>query len=192
MKEEVEKDYFEIIRKKEEEARSTADRMVKEIVISAIQRTASEMTSEASISTVSLPSDDMKGRIIGREGRNIRALETRTGVDIIIDDTPEAIVLSCFDPVRREVARISIEKLIMDGRIQPSRIEEIVDKVKLEIDEVIRTEGENACYELGIQGMAPELKKYIGRLKYRTSYGQNIWPFQRGGAYFRAIAAGVA
>lgn len=174
VKEEVEKDYFEIIRKKEEEARATADRVVKEIIVSAIQRTASEVTSEASISTVSLPSDDMKGRIIGREGRNIRALETRTEVDIIIDDTPEAIVLSCFDPIRREIARIAIEKLITDGRIQPSRIEEIVEKVKTEIDEVIRTEGEEACYELGIQGMAPELKKYVGRLKYRTSYGQNI------------------
>ena len=189
IKSEVEKDYFEIIRKREEEAKATSEKMAREIIISALQRTASEVTSEASISTVTLPSDDMKGRIIGREGRNIRALETRTGVDIIIDDTPEAIVVSCFDPVRREVARISIEKLIIDGRIQPSRIEEIVDKVKLEIEEVIKNEGENACYELGVQGINPELKKFIGRLKYRTSYGQNVLMHSKEVAHLATIMA---
>lgn len=189
IKEEVEKEHYDIIRKKEEETRSVAEKMAREIIISAIQRTSSEITAEASISTVSLPSDDMKGRIIGREGRNIRALETRTGVDIIIDDTPEAIVVSCFDPIRREVARICIERLVMDGRIQPSRIEEIVDKVKMELDEVIRNEGENACYELGIQGISPELKKYLGRLKYRTSYGQNVLIHSKEVAHIASIVA---
>ncbi len=189
IREEVEKDHYEIIKKKEEETRATSEKMAREILVAAIQRTASEVTSEASISTVSLPSDDMKGRIIGREGRNIRALETRTGVDIIIDDTPEAIVLSCFDPVRREIARIAIERLVVDGRIQPSRIEEVVDKVKLEIDERIKTEGENACYELGVQGLAPELRKYVGRLKYRTSYGQNVLNHSKEVAHVATILA---
>ena len=189
IKDEIEKEHYEIIKKKEEETRAIADKVAREIIISAIQRTSSEVTAEASISTVSLPSDDMKGRIIGREGRNIRALETRTGVDVIIDDTPEAIVISCFDPIRREVARICIERLVMDGRIQPSRIEEIVDKVKMELDEVIRNEGENACYELGVQGISPELKKYIGRLKYRTSYGQNVLIHSKEVAHICSILA---
>lgn len=189
IKEEVVKDYYEIIRKKEEEAKEVSEKTAREIIIAAIQRTASEVTAEASISTVSLPSDDMKGRIIGREGRNIRALETRTGVDIIIDDTPEAIVLSCFDPIRREVARLAIERLVVDGRIQPSRIEEIVEKVQQEIDEIIKNEGENACYELGVQGISPELKKYIGRLKYRTSYGQNVLSHAKEVAHISSIIA---
>ena len=162
------------INKIEQEAKVTAEKEARKIVITSIQRIAPEVSQEASISSVSLPNDEMKGRIIGREGRNIRALEVLTGVDIIIDDTPEAIILSCFDPVRREKARISIERLVNDGRIHPARIEEVVFKVSNEIDKIIDEEGDKACFELNIQGMAPELKRYVGRLKYRFSYGQNI------------------
>ncbi len=162
------------INKIESEAKITAERKAKKIIVSAIQRTASDVSAEISVSSVSLPNDEMKGRIIGREGRNIRALETLTGVDIIIDDTPEAIVISCFDPIRREIAKISIEKLISDGRIHPARIEEVIEKVTKDINDVIQEEGEKACFDLGIGGMAAELQKYIGRLKFRTSYGQNV------------------
>lgn len=170
----LEKEISTLLIKKEEAARHTADTMARDILLNTISRLATEMSVESVVSSVNLPNDDMKGRIIGREGRNIRALETKTGVDIIIDDTPEAIILSCFDPVRREVARLTIERLITDGRIQPSRIEEIHTKVMAEINDIIHQEGENACIDLGIHNINPDLKQYIGRMKYRSSYGQNL------------------
>ncbi|HOJ50800.1 MAG TPA: ribonuclease Y [Spirochaetota bacterium] len=188
-KQEITKETYEIIKKKEEEIKEIADKKAKEIIVYAIQKIASEVTSETTISTVSLPSEEVKGRIIGREGRNIRALETVTGVDVIVDDTPEAIVLSSFDPIKREIARKSIEVLVADGRIQPSRIEEIVEKVKEEINEIIYSEGDNACYELEIHNMHPELKKYIGRLKFRTSYGQNVLAHSKEVARIASIIA---
>lgn len=163
-----------IIKESEQEAKEEAQKRANEIVLRTIQRYASETVSENTVSVVNLPNDDMKGRIIGREGRNIRAIESLTGVEIIIDDTPEAVVLSCFDPVRREIARISLEKLILDGRIHPGRIEEVVNKATKEVDAEIKHAAENAIMELGIHRVNPELLKFIGRLKYRTSYGQNI------------------
>ncbi|MBF0122743.1 MAG: ribonuclease Y [Candidatus Omnitrophica bacterium] len=161
------------IRSMEEEIKETSDKKARELLSVAIQRCASDHAAETTISVVQLPSDEMKGRIIGREGRNIRALEQATGVDIIIDDTPEAVTISGFDMVRREVARISLEALIADGRIHPGRIEEVVEKAKKELEAKIKQEGENAVFELGIHNMHPELVKLIGRLKYRTSFGQN-------------------
>jgi len=162
-----------LIKKEEEELRAAVDKKAKELVSLAIQRCAAEHAVESTVSVVTLPNDEMKGRVIGREGRNIRALEMATGVDVIIDDTPGAVTLSAFDTVRREIARLSLEKLISDGRIHPGRIEEIVEKTKKEMDDKIREEGERIAFEAGVNGLHPELIKLLGRLKYRTSFGQN-------------------
>ena len=174
MEEEARRDAQVTINLVESEAKITAEKKAREILVYTIQKLASDITSEITVTSVSLPTDDMKGRIIGREGRNIRALETLTGVDIIIDDTPEAVVISSFDPVRREIARISMERLIADGRIHPARIEEVTSKVTDEVNQLILEEGEKVVFDFSIQDLAPELIPYIGRLHFRTSYGQNI------------------
>ncbi len=163
-----------LIKEMENKAKEEADKKAKEYVIGAIQKCAADHVSEASISVVQLPGDEMKGRIIGREGRNIKTLETMTGVELIIDDTPEAVVLSGFDPIRREVARIALERLIVDGRIHPARIEEAVEKAKKEVETVMKEEGEAACLDVGVHGIHPELVRLLGKMKYRTSYGQNM------------------
>jgi ribonuclease Y len=190
MEEDMRAEAGQLLRRIQEETLENAEREAREIITTAIQRYAADQANEITTCTVNLPNDEMKGRIIGREGRNIRALEAATGVDILIDDTPEVVVISGFDPLRREVARIALERLIADGRIQPARIEEVVSKVQEEIDETIRTAGEEAIYDLGLQGVDPELVRTLGRLKFRHSYSQNVLQHSIEVAHLMAMMAG--
>jgi ribonucrease Y len=189
MEEEAQADAANRLREIRETTRRTAEREAKKIVALAVQRIAAEHTAESTASAVALPNDEMKGRIIGREGRNIRAFELATGVDVIIDDTPDTVVVSCFDPVRREVARLALEKLVADGRIHPGRIEEVVNKSRREVDATIVETGEEAAYETGVHGLHPELVKLIGRMRWRTSYGQNILQHSKEVAWLAGIMA---
>lgn len=179
----------QVVRRIEEETREKSQSLAREIITQAIQRSAAEHVVETTVSVVDLPSEDMKGRIIGREGRNIRALELATGVDIIVDDTPEAVILSSFDPIRRELARLAIEKLVIDGRIHPARIEEIVENIKVELENKIKQEGESVVLELRVQNLHPELVRLLGKLKYRTSYGQNVLQHSKEVAILCALMA---
>jgi ribonuclease Y len=189
MEEEARREATLIGMRLEEEARESAERKAREALATTIQRLAPDYTVETSVSIVDLPSDDMKGRIIGREGRNIRALELATGVDLIVDDTPEAVLISAYDPLRREIARLALQRLIADGRIHPARIEEVVEKIKKEMDQHLKEEGERACFEVGVHGLHPELVKLVGRLKFRTSYGQNCLQHSKEVAWLAGMLA---
>lgn len=189
VEQEARKDMARVMREVETKAQETANRRAREIILTAVQRLATDVANDSVVSMVPLPSDDMKGRIIGRGGRNIRAIENATGVDVVVDDTPEAVVVSSFDPVRREIARLALEKLVADGRIHPARVEEVVTETREEVDEIIRDAGEEAAYEAGVRGLHPEIIRLLGQLKFRTSYGQNQWQHAIEAAHLAGLLA---